>query len=209
MPIVRIARHGETTWNVEGRYQGRLESELSPLGVRQADALAQALRSTATTRIICSPLHRTRMTARPISALLGVPIEEDVRLIEIAHGTWEGRLRDELARNDPQRYRAWRSHPETVAFENGESIAQVWERWSAFASDFQVDRETLIVTHDAIVRLAILAGASRPLEDFWKAKVVNGGYAQFSVERSTWVLDSECVDDFLAGLHADLARQAL
>lgn len=209
MAIVRIARHGETTWNAQGRYQGRRESDLSPLGLRQADALAQALRSSLTTQIICSPLRRARMTAWPVAALLGVAIDQDARLIEIAHGTWEGRLRDELARNDPQRYQEWRSHPETASFEGGESVAQVQERWRSFAADFLAGRDTLIVTHDVIVRLAILTGTKRPLEDFWKSQVVNGGYALFVVDGGRWVLENECVDDHLLGLRADLGRQAL
>ncbi len=209
MPIVRVARHGETTWNVEGRYQGRLEAPLSALGALQADALAQTIRKTETGRVICSPLERTRATARPSAALLACQIEEDERLIEIRHGTWEGRLREELAQNDSQRYRAWREHPECVSFENGESILQVLERWERFARALQSDVECLIVTHDAVLRVAILAAIGAPLSDFWQPHVVNGGYAQFFATNGDWQLQFECIDTHLANLHSNLGRQAL
>jgi hypothetical protein len=54
---VYVARHGETTWNAAGRYQGRLESELSALGMRQAEALASAMRGAHLRRVISSPLR--------------------------------------------------------------------------------------------------------------------------------------------------------
>ncbi|MDQ2680711.1 MAG: histidine phosphatase family protein [Candidatus Eremiobacteraeota bacterium] len=209
MAIVRVARHGETTWNVEGRYQGRMESSLSARGVLQANALAHAVRDTATKRVICSPLQRTRVSASAAAALLNCEFEVDDRLIEIGHGTWEGRLRDELERNDAARYRAWRDHPESVSFENGESMLQVHERWEQFSRSFQDSAETLIITHDAIVRVAILAGSSRPLSDFWKARVTNGAYAQFWVEDGRWHLERECVEAHLAGLQSDAQAQAL
>ena len=118
---VYVARHGETTWNLAGRYQGRRESELTELGMRQALALADAMDEAGVGRVVSSPLLRCTATARPSADRRGVEVETDDRLIEIAHGTWEGRLRDELAANDPERYRAWRRDPARVQFENGEN----------------------------------------------------------------------------------------
>ena len=116
---VFVARHGETTWNLAGRYQGRLESPLSPLGVRQANALADAMAKREVARVISSPLGRCMETARPTARRQNAALETDPLLLEIAHGTWEGRLRDEIAASDPQRYRAWRSDPANVGFDGG------------------------------------------------------------------------------------------
>ena len=74
-----VARHGETTWNLAGRYQGRLESELSPLGARQAFALAGAMQREGVGRVVSSPLRRCTSTAQPAAerlhtALSGEPI---------------------------------------------------------------------------------------------------------------------------------------
>jgi len=210
-PLVRVyvARHGETTWNLAGRYQGRRESELSELGLRQAHALGAAMSRAGIGRVVSSPLVRCVETARPAAERAGVPLETDVRLIEIAHGTWEGRLRDELAANDPIRYRAWREDPAHVGFENGETIADVRMRWRDFAASFSPNAPALVVTHDAVVRVALLEGTARELDDFWRARVENGAYAVFAVAGSMWTLLDECVADHLGALRASTDRQAL
>jgi probable phosphoglycerate mutase len=206
---VYVARHGETTWNLAGRYQGRLESELSPLGIRQADALAAAMDAAGAGEVVSSPLRRCAETARPAAERRGVPLETDSRLIEIAHGTWEGRLRDELAANDPDRYRAWRHDPAHVAFEHGETLAQVRDRWRAFAASFSPGAPALVVTHDAVVRVALLESQRRELGDFWEARVENGAYAAFEVRNGVWTLLQECVADHLGTLRAPTDGQAL
>ncbi|HEY0382470.1 MAG TPA: histidine phosphatase family protein [Candidatus Elarobacter sp.] len=206
---VYVARHGETTWNVAGRYQGRLESPLSPLGERQALALADAMEAAGIGRVVSSPLRRCTATAQPTAERAGVPVETDDRLIEIAHGTWEGRLREELAANDPVRYRAWRGDPAHVQFENGESIADVLGRWRDFAASFAPNVPGLVVTHDAVVRVALVDAKGRGLEDFWNARVENGAYAVFDVIGGRWTLIEECVAGHLGELRAPIEGQAL
>jgi broad specificity phosphatase PhoE len=209
MARVYVARHGETTWNLAGRYQGRRESALSALGVRQGIALAAAFSKTRTLeRIVSSPLLRCVATAKFVGDALDLEVEIDERLIEIAHGTWEGRLRDELAANDPERYRAWREDPAHVAFEGGETLARVQARWREFTADFDSSRETLVLTHDAVVRLALLTETGGPLDDFWKMPVENAAYAVFDVAE-TWRLAEPCVSAHLESLRADVAGQAL
>ncbi|MBV9402982.1 MAG: histidine phosphatase family protein [Candidatus Eremiobacteraeota bacterium] len=206
---VFIARHGETTWNITGRYQGRLESPLSALGVAQAQRLAESLASHPLKRIISSPLGRCVATARIVAEKFGLTVETDPLLIEIAHGSWEGRYRDELAANDPERYRQWRHQPEIVQFENGESIRDVLARWRRFVSGFHPSEDTLLVSHDAVVRVALVDLLKRPLSEFWKSRVMNGAYAWFQVNGSKWEVVRECVSDHLAGLVADPSTQAL
>ena len=206
-----IARHAETTWNLAGRYQGRRESALSARGIQQgfalADAFAQANPPPA--RIITSPMQRTRATATFVAERLNLPLETDDALIEIAHGTWEGRLRDEIAANDPARYATWRERPADVAFEDGESLGDVAARWSRFRAILQVDAPTLLVTHDAIVRAALLDIAQRPLSDFWSIQVENAAYAVVDVDGDKWTLVEESVSAHLAEQRAATESQAL
>lgn len=214
--MIWIARHGETTWNLAGRYQGRMESALSGLGMQQAMALGHAFfkrlrRGEAIpTRIVSSPMLRCTATAGLPAQRLGLSVESDDRLIEIAHGTWEGRYRDELEANDPERYRAWREDPAHVAFEGGETLGDVLVRWRSFAADLAArDEETLVVTHDAVVRCALLDVQGLPLDDFWRTKVENAAYAVFERGGAHLRLIEECVVGHLAGVRADLAGQAL
>lgn len=209
MTNIFIARHGETTWNAIGRYQGRQESELSLLGVAQARALSNAMASYTLTRIISSPLKRCVDTARPVAAEFKLDVQTDPLLLEIAHGRWEGRLRDDLAREDPERYHRWRNQPEIVDFEEGESVADVLARWRKFAAEFRPDGDTLLVTHDAVIRCALVDRLDRPLSTFWQGRVLNGAYAWFTVEKQQWTLRSECVSEHLVGIIADPTKQAL
>jgi probable phosphoglycerate mutase len=210
MPVnIYVARHGETTWNAVGRYQGRLETPLSPLGQAQAQALAGALVDKGLERIISSPLKRCMQTALAVSIATGVPIEEEPLLLEIAHGTWEGRYRDEIAQNDPQTYRTWREHPQDVRFQGGESLNDVLQRWRAFVEKFDPRENTLLVTHDIVVRIALLERAGRPLSELRHVHALNAAYALFDVENGAWTLRSECVADHLADLAADPEKQAL
>ena len=206
-----IARHAETTWNLAGRYQGRRESALSARGVQQGMALAAALAAATPppTRIITSPMQRTRATAAFAAERLNVPLENDDALIEIAHGTWEGRLRDEIAANDAARYSTWRERPAEVAFEEGESLRDVAARWKRFRAFLRLDAPTLLVTHDAIVRAALLDIAARPLSDFWSVRVENAAYAVVEGEGETWTLLEESVNAHLTGTRAATESQAL
>ncbi len=213
---VWLARHGETTWNMAGRYQGRLESALSALGVRQGFALANAFGDRlergepVPARIISSPLLRCAATARFTADRLGVPLETDERLIEIAHGTWEGRYRDDLAREEPELYAAWRNDPASVSFDGGESLADVLARWQSFAHDLASEsRDTLVVTHDAVVRVALLDLRGLPLDDFWDVAVENAAYAAIENDGGSLTLMEECVTAHLASARADAAEQAL
>ncbi|HEX3550653.1 MAG TPA: histidine phosphatase family protein [Candidatus Elarobacter sp.] len=206
---VYLARHGETTWNRAGRYQGRIDAPLSELGRRQADALAGAMVAHGVRRVVSSPLSRCVETAAPAARLAGVAVETDERLIEIAHGTWEGRLRDEIAANDPDRYRAWRSDPARVAFENGETLSDVLARWRDFAGTFRPRVPTLAVTHDAVVRAALLDAHGRTLDAFWDSHVANGAYATFEVDDDGWTLVDEHADAHLGALRVSIEGQAL
>ena len=217
MPTYWIARHAETTWNLAGRYQGRMESALSAFGMRQAFALADyfsdALASGAAvpTRIVSSPLLRCRATALVVASRLGIPLDVDERLIEIAHGTWDGRYRDEIAANDPVRYRTWREDPARAAFELGETLVQVADRWRDVAREIaRWPDDTLVLTHDAVVRCAVVALQGRPLDDFWAVPVENAAFARVTGDGGgKLALLDACVTTHLAELRADTAGQAL
>jgi phosphoserine phosphatase len=207
--IVYLARHGETDWNRDGRYQGQLESQLTALGVEQAAALARALACSGATRVVASPLARCVQTAFPVAAALGVAVETDPSLLEIAHGNWEGRLRSDIERDDAPRMAAWQQAPDTVRFPGGESLDDVAARWAGFAATLDGKTDTVVVTHDVLVRLAILVAQRRPFRELWQTSVHNGGYARFEVASGSWRLLDECCEAHLGGLLADTSRQAL
>jgi probable phosphoglycerate mutase len=171
---VLLARHGETPWNAEGRYQGQRDIALSPVGEEQARKLGARLRDIVITRAVASPLSRAAYTARlALGEDRAGMLQADPGLQEIAHGDWEGLLASEIAARDPALLRAWRETPETVLMpgEGGESLQQVLDRaWPALeraCAGLGADDLLLVVAHDAVNRVLLCRILGLPLGRLW------------------------------------------
>ena len=123
-----LIRHGETDWNVEGRYQGQANPPLNARGRAQARRLAEELRGVGLDVLYSSPLRRALQTAQVIAETLGLPLHIEPRLMEINQGDWEGCLRSEIAARYPDLFRRWETEPWEVTPPGGESLAQVQAR---------------------------------------------------------------------------------
>lgn len=170
---ILLARHGETPWNAEGRYQGQADIPLSALGESQARALGQRLADVRIDRAVASPLGRARRTAELALGDARAPmLGLDAGLQEIAHGEWEGLLASEIHARDPALMRAWREAPHTVQMPGGESLQDVADRvWPAFAracAGLAADETVLIVAHDAVNRALLCRILGVPISHFWR-----------------------------------------
>lgn len=169
---ILLARHGETPWNAEGRYQGQEDIALSPVGEAQAQALGERLRDVRIDRAVSSPLSRSLRTAQyALGPQRAAMLTTDDGLKEIAHGTWEGLLASEIRERDPQRLQAWRDTPHEVLMPEGESLQHVFDRaWPAFtrACDGLGAGDTLlVVAHDAVNRVLLCHVLGIPLARLW------------------------------------------
>lgn len=169
---ILLARHGETPWNAEGRYQGQVDIPLSEVGIAQANALGERLKDLRIDRAVASPLSRATRTAQlALGEARAAQLDFDEGLLEIGHGEWEGLLASEIAARDPQRLRAWREAPETVLMPGGESLQLVLDRaWPALerACDrLGADDTLLIVAHDAVNRVLLARILGLPLTKLW------------------------------------------
>ena len=172
-----LGRHGETEWNLEGRYQGQVDTALSARGRRQGEALARALDDAVLDAVIASPLSRAVETAAGAARRHGLTVVTDPRWTEINHGEWEGMYSTDIARTDGARLEAWHQAPETVTMPGGESLADVRARVVDALADVTVryDGQTiLVVAHDAVNKVLLAEILGLTPAHFWRFKQDNG-----------------------------------
>ncbi|ACO03386.1 MAG TPA: histidine phosphatase family protein [Persephonella sp.] len=185
---VRIiyVRHAESLWNPIGKYQGRLDPELSERGHKQAELLAKILKKYEPSALYSSPLKRTYMTAEYISKELDLPINIDEDIIEIDHGEWSGMLVEEVKEKYPDLFRQWLYEPETIKFPHGETLIDVYNRVKRFQERMleKHEGETIIaVSHTVPIRASFVAGLDLPLAKFWSFGCDNASYSILDYEK--------------------------
>ncbi|NOZ20705.1 MAG: histidine phosphatase family protein [Planctomycetes bacterium] len=156
-----FVRHSETPCLEEGRFQGQSDrpgfNDLSESGRRTAERIADLLADIGIERIYCSPLRRTRETARVIGERKGLEPIPEGRLIEVNYGDWEGKLNKEVydtpeaerRKRDKFRFR----HP------GGESYAELYKRVVIFLNELKNDEDqgpVLLVGHAGTIRSALI-----------------------------------------------------
>jgi len=160
-----LIRHGETSWNVNGLWQGHGDPDLTAEGRAQAERLAHSLHREEAgrpwTRVISSDLARARQTAVTVADLLSLPIELDLRLRELDVGAWSGLSRSEIEGRDPETLRAFERGEPMIRPGGGESRIEIRERTHAFVSELatlHAGQSVIVVTHLGVIR-ALLPGA--------------------------------------------------
>ncbi len=119
--LLHCIRHGESTYNAEGRVQGQSDVPLSELGLRQGHAVAAALRQMSIEAIISSPLQRAYKTAEIAAESLGLAVRTDDRLKELNAGVFQDKLRSELETLYPKEFARWTSGDTDFVIPRGES----------------------------------------------------------------------------------------
>lgn len=140
-----VVRHGQSTWNAAGRWQGRADPALTELGEQQAaDA---ALHVGPIDEVWTSDLVRARRTAEIVAAHLGLDVRVDPRLAERDAGEWEGLTRDEIEAGWP----GWLAeHRRPPGFEPDDVVAA---RGIEVLSDLAGrSGRLLVVSHSGVIR---------------------------------------------------------
>lgn len=164
--MIYIVRHGQTDWNVEGRYQGRIDIELNEVGIKQAETIHKELKNIKFDKVFSSPLKRAYKTAEIIC---DNNIIKDERLIERCNGELEGKLKTEIKEeidfNDPLETRL-----------GIESIVDFRKRIKDFFEDITNNykgKNILIVTH---------AGVSIYAKCFFEGEPSDGDFSSYKLK---------------------------
>jgi broad specificity phosphatase PhoE len=163
---IHLARHGETDWNRELRWQGHSDPPLNERGRRQARALADAVSRTRLAAVYSSDLSRASETAQIVASRLELPLSVDPGLREIDVGSWEGFTLAEIEAHSPEAVARWEERGEH-GWEGGESheqmAARVHEAVHSIAARHEGE-EVLVVSHGGPIRAlkALAAGLDYP-----------------------------------------------
>jgi broad specificity phosphatase PhoE len=155
---IHLARHGQTAYNHEGRFQGHLPVPLDATGREQAAALAEVAAGVRITSLWCSPLRRARETADVVAARIGLEPVEDARFAETDTGDWTDRSFADVHAEDPEGFARFERSDPTFRYPGGESFAEQSERVQAGLAAVRAQQSVLpalVVCHRGVIRLAL------------------------------------------------------
>jgi broad specificity phosphatase PhoE len=168
--LLILVRHGETESNRERLALGREDVPLNERGRRQAAALTASLAGVPATAIYASPLRRAVETARPLAEVLGLEVQVDDDLIEMAVGDLEGLSPRELSERYGDFLREWFStQAGNLRMPGGESLQDVQDRaWAAIERlrERHPEETVVVVTHNFTIHAILCRALGLPLASF-------------------------------------------
>jgi alpha-ribazole phosphatase/probable phosphoglycerate mutase len=207
-----LARHGESLWNAERRFQGATDIALSDRGRAQAEALARGLRGYRVRAAYVSPYRRAVETAEQALRGTGVPLVIDEELRELSLGEWEGCTVEEVRARDGDPYVAWLRAPHDCPPPGGEPLPVVSERVQAalarIAAAHPAGDDVLVVAHGGVISVyaCYLLGCS--FNDLWRLRVDNASLTVVRPPRLVSLNDTAHLGGDLAPAHLQRASLA-
>jgi probable phosphoglycerate mutase len=180
-----LARHGETDWNVAGRWQGHADVPLNATGRAQALALAERLRGEGIAAVASSDLSRARATAELVAGALGLQVAlVDPDLREQRYGRFEGLTPRECEERYPDDWARYATDPRPGP-PGGESRAAVLERvlGALHRAAARLSHPPLIVSHGGAMRalLAAFPAGTGTQASGAPGRIPNGGVVRVSL----------------------------
>ena len=166
-----LVRHGQTGWNKEARFRGRVDIELDEMGVRQAEATAERLAGCEATAVFSSPLKRAMMTAEPVARRLGLEVAPLEGINDMDFGSWEGRSVDEVRKRDEELFDQWRRSPDVIRIPGGETLDEVRQRVAAALDELsgRYENDTVVlVTHRVVCKVLLCYLLGLDDSHFWR-----------------------------------------
>lgn len=166
-----LTRHGETIWNTQGRFQGWANSDLTDLGVKQAQWLEKRMRELEIDVIYSSPTGRAYQTAEVLRGDRKLDILAHNGLREINVGVWEGKNQEEIkALCTDNHYNFWNVPSKYIPTDGGETYEQMLNRSFEAISEIIKSNEgkrILVVTHTITIKSFMCMLEKRDVDTLW------------------------------------------
>ena len=168
-------RHGQTDWNVKGKFQGRTDIPLNSKGLRQAHSVAEMLSGLSLDSVWSSELSRSRQTAEKIASFHDLEVNISEGITEISHGKWEGLVAYQIEQKWPGMLEKWHLDPHMVTMPDGENLLDVQKRAVNTISEIiSSEHENIaIVSHDAVLKVLLCHWLGCPVRSFWRFQLSN------------------------------------
>jgi len=194
---IYLVRHGETSWNKEGRLQGRSNTQLNEFGKKLARITGEALKDVPFDVVYTSPLDRAVETAEIIKGDRQIPFFKDERILEMCFGDGEGADIPE-AKNNPENplYNFLKCPEGYVPPCNGETFEEMYARSKDFIENVLLMAEekyenVLVVAHGALNRSILSQVGNIPLKDFWKIQLRNCCVSEIQLKEGCFTITEE------------------
>lgn len=182
-----LARHGQSVSNAVRRFQGAQDVALSPLGIRQAEALGQAIGRRRVAHVYASPLERARRTAEIVRGGSPVPLTLVDDLRELSLGDWEGCTVEEIRTRPGDPYARWVRDPVLCSPPGGEPLPAVQRRVlravERIAAAHPDGEDVLIVSHGGVISALLAHWLGLPLSSIWRLAVANCSLTEIAPPR--------------------------
>jgi broad specificity phosphatase PhoE len=170
---ILLARHGQSDWNLERRWQGHADRPLTAEGRRQAELLAERLRAVQLDAIYSSDLRRARETAEVVAERQDLEVETRRDLREVDVGSWSGLTRGEAAARFPEGHRRWEQG--LPGWIDGESYEAMCERVAGAVRELaerHPNERLLVVTHAGPIRAVHASAIGIGIHQYRRARPV-------------------------------------
>ncbi len=190
MTQIILARHGETEWNVEEVFRGRIDIELNETGMKQAELLAKYLSAVKIDAIYSSPLKRALKTAEVIASYHKLDVEIAPGLVDFNYGEWQGLPHQEVKDKYKELYGEWIKNPHQVRIPAGESLNDVRERAMGVVNNVTNTYKgtVVLVSHRVVNKVLICALLRLDNSHFWDIKQDTCGITTFTYENERFIL---------------------
>lgn len=194
---ILVIRHGETSWNKDKIFRGRVDINLSEIGRQQADLLSRKLSGQPIQSIYASPLKRAVETALAIQEGQSgsTPIIEEDQLIDIDYGSWEKKSHIQVQQEFPDLYQQWLDTPNTVQIPEGENLSSIRRRIETLL-DRLVNHHgqgegvatIALVSHRVTIKILLCAVLGLDNSHFWQIKQDTAAFSVLDYQAGRFIL---------------------